>query len=76
MDATKWLDTDADGIGNNADSDDDNDGVLDATDNCPLIANPNQADDDRDKIGDVCDPTPKFCWACLPSRGGWRTILK
>ena len=69
-------DTDHDGIGNNADPDDDNDRVLDGADNCPQVANPDQADDDRDGIGDLCDPTPKFCWACLPSPGGWRVILK
>ena len=73
---SEWLDTDGDGIGNNADPDDDNDGVQDATDNCPLVANPDQADDDRDGIGDLCDPTPSFCWACLPSPGGWRSMLK
>ena len=76
LDPKESVDTDHDGIGNNADPDDDNDGVLDGADNCPLVANPDQADDDRDGIGDLCDPTPKFCWACLPSPGGWRAILK
>ncbi len=49
------LDTDQDGTGNNADTDDDADGVLDATDNCPLTANNNQADKDADAKGDLCD---------------------
>jgi len=35
--------------------DNDNDGILDINDNCPLIANPDQADIDNDGIGDVCD---------------------
>lgn len=38
------------------DDDDDNDGILDVDDNCPLIANANQADNDGDGEGDVCDP--------------------
>lgn len=36
--------------------DTDGDGVPDAQDNCPLVANANQADLDGDGIGDVCDP--------------------
>ena len=35
--------------------DSDDDGVPDALDNCPEIANPAQADGDRDNIGDACD---------------------
>ena len=35
-DPNEWLDTDEDGIGNNADPDDDNDGVLDIDDEYPL----------------------------------------
>lgn len=37
------------------DPDDDNDGVLDVDDNCPLVANPEQEDHETDGIGDVCD---------------------
>lgn len=36
--------------------DDDGDGIADATDNCPVVSNPNQHDADGDGLGDVCDP--------------------
>jgi hypothetical protein len=32
--------------------------VDDASDNCPLIANPDQADSDEDAVGDACDECP------------------
>lgn len=35
--------------------DSDCDGILNANDNCPNIANPNQADSDGDGIGDLCE---------------------
>src|SRR5262245_13674820 len=36
--------------------DTDGDGVCDALDNCPAVANPDQADPDTATTGDVCDP--------------------
>ena len=33
----------------------DGDGVLNGVDNCPLVANPNQADSDNDGVGDACN---------------------
>ena len=38
-----------------APTDSDGDGIPDATDNCPLVPNPDQRDADGDGIGDACD---------------------
>jgi hypothetical protein len=51
-------DADGDGVPDSCDSDDDNDTVLDAVDNCPLTANPDQADGDGDGVADACDNCP------------------
>ena len=44
--------------GSSALADRDGDGVPDDVDNCPDVANPDQANEDGDKFGDVCDPCP------------------
>ncbi len=36
----------------------DGDGLLNANDNCPLVANPSQTDVDADTVGDACDNCP------------------
>jgi hypothetical protein len=36
----------------------DEDGLLDAQDNCPTVANPDQANADDDAFGDACDSCP------------------
>jgi Bacterial Ig domain/Beta-propeller repeat/Thrombospondin type 3 repeat len=38
------------------DGDSDGDGVSNAIDNCPAVANPTQSDVDGDGLGDACDP--------------------
>lgn len=40
------------------DLDSDGDGIMDAVDNCPLVANPQQFNEDGDRFGDDCDPCP------------------
>lgn len=46
--------------GNPADDDDDGDGVPNAADNCPQVANPDQFNEDGDARGDACDPCPQL----------------
>jgi thrombospondin type 3 repeat protein len=54
--ATIEADADNDRLGDESqDADDDNDGVPDAADNCPLVANPSQSNVDGDALGDACD---------------------
>jgi hypothetical protein len=54
--ATIEPDADGDRLGDETqDTDDDNDAVADASDNCPLVANPSQSNVDGDSLGDACD---------------------
>ena len=47
----------------------DEDGVVDADDNCPNAYNPEQIDTDRDGIGDVCDePSDATVGLAVPQR--------
>ena len=48
-------DADHDGIPDCLEIDDDQDGVVDAADNCPISYNPTQLDTDHDGLGDACD---------------------
>jgi hypothetical protein len=61
--------------GDACDGDDDGDGVADATDNCALVTNADQADGDHDGRGNACDtdpPVPETDTGCriAPGRGG------
>jgi hypothetical protein len=63
-------DNDHDGLCDEVDPDDDNDGILDINDNCPLVANPTQRDDNNDGIGYACD----HCEQCLSNPDTSRVI--
>jgi hypothetical protein len=54
-DSTPQLDSDGDGPADACDDDDDNDGVPDGADNCPLRFNVAQGDNDGDGRGNRCD---------------------
>jgi hypothetical protein len=61
LDSTEWLDTDADGVGNNADNDDDGDGVSDAQEaidgSNPLVGDTDgDGYSDFDEISEETDP--------------------
>lgn len=51
-----FSDTDDDGLADCVDTDDDNDGINDEEDNCPMQSNPGQYDFDEDGAGNACDP--------------------
>jgi hypothetical protein len=53
-----------------ASPDSDGDGVFDACDNCPVVANADQADRDLDQIGNACDPVTVVL-ASIGSEDGW-----
>lgn len=44
----------------------DQDGIVNAADNCIAFSNPQQTDTDTDGTGDLCDPTPAGEAACTP----------
>ena len=47
-----------DAAGDGPINDMDRDGIADEIDNCPNVANTDQANEDGDKLGDACDPCP------------------
>lgn len=51
-------DCDANMILDDCEADQDDDGVIDACDNCPMVRNPSQTDSDGDTLGDICDNCP------------------
>jgi len=51
-------------------SDSDGDGIVDAADGCPLVADPAQRDGDGDGVGDACDTCPQVASADRRDRDG------
>jgi hypothetical protein len=60
LDAPVVLDGPSDAPPDGPSDDVDGDGVPNASDNCPAIANPTQANEDNDPVGDACDPCPPY----------------
>jgi hypothetical protein len=56
------------------DRDADQDGVLDAQDNCPSAPNADQSDVDGDGRGTACDTLERPRKASDCTRGGWRAF--
>ena len=73
LDAFEFVDTDGDGIGDNADTtpngDTDGDGVDNLSDNCVPVSNANQLDTDNDGAGDLCDLFPDDALLLLEQNG-------
>lgn len=64
-----------------AEPDADGDGVPDAQDNCPKVANPDQTDSYGDKRGDACEKRPRRARVRLHAkrgqrRGVWRVSVR
>lgn len=71
------LDTDESSKGTSAfSSDTDQDGISDAIDNCPTLANKDQKDSNGNKKGDVCEPIVKEKSSGTSSSGGNSDIGK
>jgi hypothetical protein len=54
--------------------DEDGDGIRDACDVCPHIADPGQADMDGDRVGDACDPEPMIARQSIVFFDGFETL--
>ncbi len=55
--------------------DTDNDDMVNASDNCPNVANPAQTDTDGNGIGDACEPVPATSPSGAGSSGGCGCIV-
>ena len=75
----EWLDTDHDGIGNNADKDDDNDGLSDALEKAhklnPLNASDAQADFDHDGFSNAIEINAGTNIRSAKSRPIWTPVV-
>jgi hypothetical protein len=74
--ADTGVDTDSDGIDDACDPDDDNDGIVDRDDNCPLEPNADQADFNGDGVGAACDPKEMVQMSLDGSRTALDTVFQ
>ncbi len=65
-----FADTDADAIADCVDDDLDGDTLANGLDNCPAVANEDQADGDDDGAGDACDTDGALCTGSADCTGG------
>ncbi len=66
-------DCDVNGIPDECEADTDEDGVIDACDNCPAVANADQRDGDGNGVGDACQvcPTGNDCFMPADTNHSW-----
>lgn len=56
-------------------ADQDTDGLTDIVDNCPVVANVDQADGDLDGLGDACEPRPVAVCRRVSSTGARQAVF-
>lgn len=71
LDVTEWQDNDSDGLGDNLDTDDDNDGLIDQDELLVYGTNPLKADTDNDGLSDKIEVDLSVSFL-KPNRNEWQ----